>query len=177
MWSQLCRVFPLYSPGFLVFSVCYLPVCSLLFTLFPVSSVCPMLYGSPFSHIVLSMFRVCPLCDPHYSLCSQCVYTLCVPYVPSAFPNSPPVSSQLFLPLFPDCSLCYECVTCGRPPAVGLTLPTQKQSVLFTRFPVPCVFQIVCYLCAPYYLLGSQFPVCFQMCLVPNFPLLFSVWF
>ena len=155
VWSQLCRVFPLYSPVFLVFSVCYLPVCSLLFTLFPVSSVCPMLYGSPFSHIVLSMFRVCPLCDPHYSLCSQCVYTLCVPYVPSAFPNSPPVSSQLFLPLFPDCSLCYECVTCGRPPAVGPTLYLHRNS--------------------QYCLLGSQFPVCSKLCVTCVLPITYLV--
>ena len=89
------------------------------------------------------MFRVCPLCDPHCSLCSQCVYTLCVPYVPSAFPNFPPVHSQLLPPVFPDCCLCSECVTCGRQPAVGPTLPTQKQSVLFTWFPVPSVFPIV----------------------------------
>ena len=49
----------------------------------------------------------------------------------------PPVHYQLFPPVCPDCSLCYECVTCGSPPAVGPTLPTQKQSVLFTWFPVP----------------------------------------
>ena len=56
------------------------------------------------------------------------------------------------------------------PPAVGPTLPTEKQSVLFTRFPVPYAFQIVCYLCAPYCLLGSQFPVCSRLYPVPYFP-------
>ena len=73
---------------------------SVLFTRFPVPSVFPIVSCVPsvFSifpgflripsfpvAIVLSMFRVCPLCDHHSSLCSQCVCTLCVPYVPSAF--------------------------------------------------------------------------------------------
>ena len=114
-------------------------------------------------------------------------------YKPCVFPMFPPVHYQLFPPVCPDCSWCSECVTCERPPAVGPTLSTQKQSVLFTRFPVPCVFQIVCYLCAPYCLLGSQFPfspivlsmflVCSQLCpvfllwsqLFPVFPIESSV--
>ncbi len=83
----------------------------------------------------------------------------------------------IFPPVCPNCSWCSECVTCGRSPAAGPTQSTKKQSVLFTRFPVPCAFQIVCYLCAPYCLLGSQFPVCSRLYPVPYFSLLFSVCF
>ena len=82
----------------------------------------------------------------------------------------------IFPPVCPNCSWCSECVTCGRSPAAGPTQSTKKQSVLFTRFPVPCAFQIVCYLCAPYCLLGSQFPVCSRLYPVP-YSLLFSVCF
>ena len=96
---------------------------------------------------------------------SQCVPD-CIPF---PIPYCSQYVSSVF-PVFSDCSLCSECVTCGRPPAVGPTLPTQKQSVLFTRFPVPYAFQIVCYLCAPYSLLGSQFPVCSRLYPVPYFP-------
>ena len=94
---------------------------------------------------------------------SQCVPD-CIPF---PIPYCSQYVSSVF-PVFSDCSLCSECVTW--PPAVGPTLPTQKQSVLFTRFPVPYAFQIVCYLCAPYCLLGSQFPVCSRLYPVPFFP-------
>ncbi len=150
------------------------PYC-LLCSQFPVCAPCCTVPHFPI------MFSVCFECVPsviHTIRCVPSVYIPCVfPWFPSVFPNSPTSAFLTFPPVFSDCSLCYKCVTCGRPPAVGPTLPTQKQSVLFTRFPVPCVFQIVCYLCAPYCLLGSQFPVCSQMCPVPNFPLLFSVCF
>ena len=111
-----------------------------------------------------------------YKLCAT--YVLPIVYlvpssqcVPDCIPFPIPYCSQYVssvFPVFSDCSLCSECVTW--PPAVGPTLPTQKQSVLFTRFPVPYVFQIVCYLCAPYCLLGSQFPVCSRLYPVPYFP-------
>ena len=82
----------------------------------------------------------------------------------------------IFPPVCPNCSWCSECVTCGRSPAAGPTQSTKKQSVLFTRFPVPCAFQVVCYLCAPYCLLGFQFPVSSRLYPVP-YSLLFSICF
>ncbi len=122
----------------------------LLGSQFPVHSKLCATYVLPIVYLVSSSQCV-PDCIPFpIAYCSQ--------YVSSVFP------------VFSDCSLCSECVTCGRPPAVGPTLPTQKQSVLFTQFPVPYVFQIVCYLCAPYCLLGSQFPVCSRLYPVPYFP-------
>ena len=111
---------------------------------------------------------VCYLCAPYCLLGSQ--FPVCSRlYIPFPIPYCSQYVSSVF-PVFSDCSLCSECVTCGRPPAVGPTLPTQKQSVLFTRFPVPYAFQIVCYLCAPYCLLASQFPVCSRLYPVPYFP-------
>ena len=127
--SQLCPVFPLcfIFPCFLsVF-----PVCSLLFTRFPVP-------------IVLSMFRVCPLCDPH---CSLCTFPVC---------------------MYPVCSLCSQCV-----PSKAFLKENSVLSVLplwyllFVMFPVctpfsPIVlsmFRVCSRLCPVFPLWSPLFPV------------------
>ena len=101
----------------------------------------------------------CSLCGLH---CSQC--SLLNPVCSLLFPVFP-----IFPPLCPDCSWCSEWVTCGRPPAAGPTLSTQKQSVLLTLSPVPSVFPIVS--CVPSVFHFSLFSQC-----VPSvFPIVYSV--
>ncbi len=73
--------------------------------------------------------------------------------------------------MFSDCSLCSECVTCERPPAVGPTLPTQKQSVLFTQFPVPSVVPIVSGVPSIF----SSFPGVLSVLLTCVFPIVYFV--
>ena len=98
---------------------------------------------------------------------SQCVPD-CIPF--PIFPYCSQYVSSVF-PVFSDCSLCSECVTCGRPPAVGPTLPTQKQSVLFTQFPVPSVVPIVSGVPSIF----SSFPGVLSVLLTCVFPIVYFV--
>ena len=82
------------------------------------------------------------------------------------FPIDPSVANVFpLVPCVPPYSPCVSQLL-----AAGPTQSTKKQSVLFTQFPVPCAFQVVCYLCAPNCLLGFQFPVCSRLYPVPFFP-------
>ena len=95
----------------------------------------------------------------------------CVPdFIPFPIPYCSQYVSSVF-PVFSDCSLCSECVTCGRPPAVGPTLPTQKQSVLFTQFPVPSVVPIVSGVPSIF----SSFPGVLSVLLTCVFPIVYFV--
>ena len=88
-------------PSSLCVPNCVLPVCSLLFTLFPVPSVFPIVSGSPFP----LLFSVCFYCVPDCVRCSFCglhcsqcsllnpvllmcslFFPMCVPIIHSVFP-------------------------------------------------------------------------------------------
>ena len=142
-------------------------MCSLLFLFVPSVPRVPYV-PSAFSIIPsVYMCRVCSRLCPVFPVWSPLFPVFPIESrVANVFPLVPcfsyfsPSVSRLFL-------VFWVGITCGRPPAAGPTLSTQKQSVLLTRYPVPSVFPIVS--CVPS---GSHFP-CF-LSVFPVCSLLFT---